>query len=92
MSIDLYIGPLIERSGGFGYDTFSSVDGRRSSFGYRRVEQARHDRRAMIAESRRAAHTRVHVCETLAEFERLLLSATGRNADGHPGGTQSREP
>ena len=92
MSIDLYIGPLIERSGSFGYDTFSTADGRRSSFRYRRVEEARHDRRAMIAESRRAPHTRVHVCETLAEFERLLSSATERNGDADPGGTRSREP
>ncbi len=79
MSIDLYIGPLIERSGSFGYDTFSRVDGRRSSFRYRRVEDARRDRRAMIAESRRTPHTRVHVCETLVEFERSL--AAKHNAD-----------
>jgi hypothetical protein len=92
MAIDVYIGPLIERSGGFGYDTFSSVDGRRSSFRYRRVEQARHDRRAVIAESRRVPHTRVHVCETLAEFERSVSSATKRIGDGDPDGTPSREP
>ena len=89
MSIDLHVGPLIARSGSFGYDTFSRVEGLRSSFRYRRVEQARHDRRAMIAEARRAPHTRVHVCETLVEFERAV--AAERNADGDLGGTQSRE-
>jgi hypothetical protein len=89
MSIDLYIGPLIARSGSFGYDTFSRVDGLRGSFRYRRVEEARHDRRAMIAESRRALHIRVHVCETLAEFERS--STARRSADGDAGGTQPRK-
>ena len=71
MSIDLYIGPVIARDGRFGYDTFSQHDGVRSSFRYQRVEEARYDRRSMVAESRRAAHLRVHVCETLAEFERF---------------------
>ena len=84
MSIDLYIGPLIERDGSFGYDTFSKSDGPRSSFRYRRVEQARHDRRAMIAESERDPHIRVHVYETLAEFEEAL--AAERSADADSGG------
>lgn len=89
MSIDLYVGPLIARGGSFGYDTFSRADGFRSSFRYRRIEQARHDQRAMIAESERAPNTRVHVCETLVEFERSV--AAERNADGDQPGTQSRE-
>jgi hypothetical protein len=86
MRKDLYVGPLIERSGSFGYDTFSQADGLRSSFRYQRVDQARHDRRAMIAESRRAPRTRVHICETLIEFERAI--AAERNADGDLGGAK----
>jgi hypothetical protein len=70
MSIDLYIGPVIARDGRFGYDTFSRKDGLRSSFRYQRVEEAHYDRRSMIAEAQRAANIRVHVCDTLAEFER----------------------
>jgi hypothetical protein len=70
MIVDLYIGPLIARNGGYSYDTFSGTDGLRSSFRYRRVDEARYDRRAMIAESRLRPHVRVHVCETLPEFER----------------------
>ena len=81
MSIDLYIGPVIAREGRFGYDTFSRQDGVRSSFRYQRVEEARYDRRSMIAESRRAAHLRVHVCETLAEFERFRDSGRGTADD-----------
>jgi hypothetical protein len=80
MRIDLHIGPLVERDGSFGYDTFSHSDGLRSSFRYRRIEQARYDRRAMIAEYQSAPHVRVHVCETVVDFERSM--AAERNADG----------
>ena len=72
MKPDLYIGPLIERRGKFGYDTFSATEGLRSSFRYRRVEEARHDRRAMVAEAGSGLQSDVHVCETLAEFEQLV--------------------
>ena len=75
MKTDLYIGPLIERSGKFAYDTFSQADGLRSSFRYPRIEQARYDRRAMIAELRFDPRIDVHVCDTLAEFERQLPDA-----------------
>jgi hypothetical protein len=75
MQTDLYIGPLIERDGRFAYDTFSRSDGLRSSFRYPRIEQARYDRRAMIAELRRDPRTRIQVCETMSEFERQLTEA-----------------
>jgi hypothetical protein len=80
MKIDLYIGPITARNGSFGYDTFSRTDGLRGSFRYKRVEQARYDQRAMIGEYRSAANTRVHVCDTVAEFERAVSAE--RNADG----------
>ena len=75
MKTDLYIGPLIERDGRFAYDTFSRCDGLRSSFRYPRIEQARYDRRAMIAELRRDLRIRIHICETVSEFERQLAEA-----------------
>jgi hypothetical protein len=83
METDLYIGPLIERDGRFGYDTFSRSDGLRSSFRYPRIEQARYDQRAMIAELRRDRRMRIHVCETMSEFERQLAEAQhdGENRD-----------
>lgn len=77
MTIDLYIGPLIERGGKFSYDTFSASEGIRHSFRYPRIEQARHDRRAMIAEAGSDPRLRVHVCETLAEFEQQTDAARG---------------
>jgi hypothetical protein len=75
MKPDLYIGPLIERYGKFSYQTFSLAEGLRSSFGYRRVEEARYDRRAMVAEVGSDQHFSVHVCEILTEFERVVEAA-----------------
>ncbi len=85
MSTDLYIGPVIARAGRFGYDTFSQDEGLRSSFRYPRVEEAHYDRRTMIAEAHRSAHLRVHICETLAEFDRMCETA------GDPASNAGRE-
>lgn len=81
MDIDLYIGPLIERGGGFAYDTFSRIDGLRSSFRYSRIEQARHDRRAIVAELRADPRMRIHLCETLNEFGTQVAAAQSGKAD-----------
>ena len=78
-TMDLLIGPLIERDGSFGYDTFNSAEGLRPSFRYRRIEQARYDRRAMIVESRRNSRFTVQVCDTLGEF-RERVDAVERGA------------
>lgn len=90
MIVDLYIGPLIARNGSYGYDTFSQAEGLRGSFRYRRIDEARYDRRAMIAELRLSPHSRVHVCETLPEFEQALAAA--RNAGRDSGGGRSGAP
>jgi hypothetical protein len=81
MTVELYIGPLVERDGKFAYDVYSSEDGLRSSFRYPRIEQARHDRRTMIAEMRSIDRHRIEVCETLAEFERLRARTEQREDD-----------
>ncbi len=81
MRTELYIGPLIECSGRFAYETFSLEEGRRSSFRYPRIEQARHDRRAMLAELRRDPRIEIRTCDTLSDFERHVTEAM-RNKDG----------
>ena len=46
MTIEVFIGPLIENGGQFSYETYTTTEGRRSSFSYRRLDAARYDRRA----------------------------------------------
>jgi hypothetical protein len=85
MDTEVYIGPLVERGGKFAYDIFSQADGLRSSFRYPRIEQARYDRRAMIAELHSNPRIHVHVYETLGEFERQLEQARhGAEAKSSP--------
>jgi hypothetical protein len=79
---DLLIGPLIERAGRFCYDVFTRDEGLKSSFSYRRIDEARYDRRVFLAEARRDTRRKVRLCETLNEFLRLVEAASrGRQTD-----------
>jgi hypothetical protein len=84
---DLLIGPLIERAGRFCYDIFTPEEGLKSSFSYRRIEEARYDRRAFLAEARRDPRHKARICETLKEFLRLVEAAS-RRRDGEAGHNQ----
>jgi hypothetical protein len=56
------IGPVLARSGGFSYDIWQSNSGVKSSFIYRRVDDARHARDFELTVLRAIA------CETVAAF------------------------
>jgi hypothetical protein len=75
IKMDILIGPLLERNGGYSYDTFTVADGLRSSFRYLRLDAARYDQRALIAEARRDPGCIAHICETQAEFQQLVEAA-----------------
>jgi hypothetical protein len=86
IEMELLIGPLLERNGGYSYDTFTRADGLRRSFRYPRVDAARYDQRALVAEARRDSRCNVHICETQSEFETLVAAATAENpAAAEPG-------
>jgi hypothetical protein len=78
--MDLLVGPVLERNGGYSYDIFTLNEGLRSSFRYRRVEQARYDQRALVAESESDPRWRVSVCDTLSEFSEGIEVVRSRNA------------
>ena len=73
--MDMLIGPLLERNGGYSYDTFTLADGLRSSFRYLLLDAARYDQRALIAEARRDPGCIVRICETQNEFQQLVEAA-----------------
>lgn len=77
----LLVGPILERKGGYSYDTFTLADGLRSSFRYRRVEEARYDQRALIAEAQRDPRWRIRMCETLSEFNAAFEALRNGNAN-----------
>ena len=73
--MELLIGPLLERNGGYSYDTFTRAEGLRRSFRYPRLDAARYDQRALLAEARRDSRCKVRICETQSEFEQLVREA-----------------
>jgi hypothetical protein len=79
---ELLIGPIVGRNGGYCYETFTLADGTRSSFRYRRVEEARYDRRALIAESAVNRRCLVREFETVNEFADAVARAEGEAAAG----------
>ena len=79
IEMEMLIGPLIQRNGGYGYDTFTLAEGLRSSFRYLRLDAARYDQRALIAEANRDSHCTVRICETQTEFLQLMEMAQRKN-------------
>jgi hypothetical protein len=78
--MELLIGPLLERDGGYSYDTFTRTDGLRRSFRYLRIDAARYDQRALVAEARRDARCEVRICETQSEFDEFVRAANAGDA------------
>ncbi len=79
--MEIFVGPLLLREGRYCYATFTLAEGIRSSFRYAKIEQARYDRRAMIAEAQADRRNLVHDCETEVEFERLVAEAASDAGD-----------
>jgi hypothetical protein len=78
--MELLIGPLLERNGGYSYDTFTRAEGLRRSFRYPRIDAARYDQRALLAEARRDSRCKVRICDTQGEFEQLVREVEGDSA------------
>ena len=87
--MDMLIGPLLERNGRYSYDVFTLAEGLRSSFRYPRIDAARYDQRALIAETRRDSRGDIHICETRTEFEGLVEAALRADADAAEGEQQA---
>jgi hypothetical protein len=80
--MEILVGPLLEHNGKYSYDTFTLADGLRSSFRYLRLDAARYDQRALIAEAERDRRCNVRTCETQAEFNEAINAARRSNTDG----------
>ena len=73
--MEFIVGPLLWRDGKYCYDVFTAAEGRRTSFRYDKLDQARYDRRALLAEARADRRNIVDDCDTQAEFERRVAEA-----------------
>ena len=76
--MNIVIGPVLRRSDGYAFDTWTAGNGVTRSYPYRRIDQAYYARNAEINASAQSRARAAIVCQTLDEF---VVKLTG---DGYP--------
>jgi hypothetical protein len=66
--MDIVIGPILKRAGGYVFDTWNALDGLSQGYPYRRIEDANYARNATIRTGGSKADLPAIVCQTLDEF------------------------
>ena len=77
---ELLVAPILCRNGGFAFDTFSREGGLRRGFPYRRVEEAKYDRKVTLLGIGAIVSAARIDCETLSEFDQRCASLSGTMA------------
>ena len=70
----IVIGPVLTRSDGYGFDTWTAGKGMTRGYPYHRIEDAHYARNAEIKASARGRAPSATVCQTLEEF---IAKSTG---------------
>jgi hypothetical protein len=73
--MDIIIGPILKRAGGYVFDTWNALEGLSRGYPYRRIEDANYARNATIRTGESNAGFHAIECYTLDEF-------TTRTVDG----------
>jgi len=66
--MEMIIGPILKRAGGYVFDTWSARGGLNQGYPYRRIEDASYARNATIRSGPGGASVSATVCHTLDEF------------------------
>ena len=66
--MDIVIGPVLKRPGGYGFDVWTAAKGLTSGYPYRRIDDAYYAWRAEIRASAAGRVAGAMVCQTLDEF------------------------
>ena len=72
--MDIVIGPVLTRPGGYGFDVWTVTNGVSRGYPYRRIEDAHYARKAEIKASTQGRAPSAIVCQTLDEF---IAKSTG---------------
>jgi hypothetical protein len=72
--MNLIIGPILKRAGGYVFDTWNNREGLNHGFPYRRIEDANYARNVVIRDNQAGATLGAIACHTLDEF---LAQTTG---------------
>jgi hypothetical protein len=65
----MIIGPVLMRSGGYGFDIWTPANGVAMGCSYRRIEDAYYDRRLTANGSRQIPNSAAIICETVDTFQ-----------------------
>ena len=69
--MQIFIGPVLTREGGYAFDCWTPEEGLQRSFTYRRVEDAHHARQFDIRCRENDRTDRMVACNTVDEFVQL---------------------
>src|SRR4051794_1369765 len=70
-AMQIFIGPVLTREGGYAFDCWTPEEGLQRSFTYRRVEDAQHARQFDIRCRENDRADRMVACNTVDEFVQL---------------------
>jgi hypothetical protein len=66
---DMIIGPILARSGGYCFDTWTVTAGIKTGYSYRRIEDAYYDWRTTFRVAEQQLSKEVIICKTAEEFQ-----------------------
>jgi hypothetical protein len=72
--MNVVIGPVLGRAGGYGFDTWAAGKGMTLGYSYRRIEDSHYARNAAIKASAQDSALTAIICQTLDEF---IAKSTG---------------
>jgi hypothetical protein len=78
--MDVVVGPVLMRAGGYAFDAWTPEDGLRRGYVYARIEDAYYARKADLRSSGKTNAGPIVACNTVSEFVRAttVVEATAR--------------
>ena len=78
--MQVVIGPILKRAGGYAFDTWDAHEGINYGFAYHRIEDAIYARKATIKDAAQDGEPSALLCQTIEEFHNRLLAVEFLNA------------
>ena len=76
--MQIVVGPVLTRKGGYAFDCWTSEEGLSRGYAYCRIEDAHYARNVEIRSRNNGSSDQTIVCSTVDEFVRLTLDLRGR--------------
>ena len=73
MAMEIVVGPVITRKGGYAFDCWTPEEGFSRGYAYCRIEDAYYARKVEIRSHNKSYSDRMIACSTVDEFVRLTI-------------------